>query len=201
MDGDNGREYGKPKLRFSPDARAAFRALKHSSDSPFVCSAVRRRELSTQTAIESVSNENLAGQWPLPIDKPIPAYLTDTAGTASIPRQGMLTAAAYGLDLMDEHTRESLLVSAQRRWSSSRVISALADVMVMKGVPEHLRSDNGPEFVAKDLRNWLANTGARRTSSLALLGRTATARASTLSSGMSFEWRNLLLDQGTARIG
>jgi putative transposase len=65
------------------------------------------------------------------------------------------------LNLIDEHTRESLLVRAQRRWSSSRVISALADVMVMKGVPEHLRSDNGPEFIAKDLRNWLANTGAK----------------------------------------
>jgi putative transposase len=65
------------------------------------------------------------------------------------------------LNLIDEHTRESLLVRAQRRWSSSGVISALADVMVMKGVPEHLRSDNGPEFVAKDLRNWLANTGAK----------------------------------------
>ena len=33
--------------------------------------------------------------------------------------------------------------------------------MVMKGVPEHLRSDNGPEFVAKDLRKWLAETGAK----------------------------------------
>src|SRR5271167_4175654 len=65
------------------------------------------------------------------------------------------------LNLIDEHTRESLLVRAQRRWSSSRVISALADVMVMKGVPEHLRSDNGPEFVAKDLRKWLAKTGAK----------------------------------------
>lgn len=32
------------------------------------------------------------------------------------------------------------------------MIAALADVMVMKGIPEHLRSDNGPEFVAKDLR-------------------------------------------------
>ena len=42
-----------------------------------------------------------------------------------------------------------------------KVISALADVMVMKGVPEHLRSDNGPEFVAKDLRKWLAATGAK----------------------------------------
>ena len=50
---------------------------------------------------------------------------------------------------------------AERRWSTARVISALADVMVMKGVPEHLRSDNGPEFVAKDLRKWLAKTGAK----------------------------------------
>jgi transposase InsO family protein len=33
--------------------------------------------------------------------------------------------------------------------------------MVIKGVPEHLRSDNGPEFVAKDLRRWLAATGAQ----------------------------------------
>ncbi len=65
------------------------------------------------------------------------------------------------LNLIDEHTRESLLVHAERRWSSSRVISALADGMVMKGVPEHLRSDNEPEFVVKDLRKWLAKTGAK----------------------------------------
>ena len=65
------------------------------------------------------------------------------------------------LNLIDEHTRESLLVRAERRWTSARVISALADVMVMKGVPEHLRSDNGPEFVAKDLRKWLDKTGAK----------------------------------------
>ena len=41
------------------------------------------------------------------------------------------------------------------------MIGALADVMVIKGIPEHLRSDNGPEFVAKDLRKWLADTGAK----------------------------------------
>jgi putative transposase len=65
------------------------------------------------------------------------------------------------LNLIDEHTRESLLVRPERRWSSAKVIEALADVMVAKGVPEHIRSDNGPEFVAKDLRKWLADTGAR----------------------------------------
>jgi putative transposase len=65
------------------------------------------------------------------------------------------------LNLIDEHTRESLLVRPERRWSSAKVIEALADVMVMKGVPEHIRSDNGPEFVARDLRQWLAATGAK----------------------------------------
>ncbi len=44
--------------------------------------------------------------------------------------------------------------------TSVKVIEALADVIVERGVPEHLRSDNGPEFVAKDLRQWLVNTGA-----------------------------------------
>lgn len=39
-------------------------------------------------------------------------------------------------------------VRPERRWSGAKVIEALANVMVMKGVPEHIRSDNGPEFVA-----------------------------------------------------
>ena len=65
------------------------------------------------------------------------------------------------LNLIDEHTRECLLVRPERRWSSALVIEALADVMVLQGVPEHIRSDNGPAFVARDLRKWLANTGAK----------------------------------------
>jgi transposase InsO family protein len=64
------------------------------------------------------------------------------------------------LNLIDEYTRECLLIRAERRWSSAKVIEALADVMVRKGIPSHIRSDNGPEFVAVDLRKWLAATGA-----------------------------------------
>jgi putative transposase len=45
------------------------------------------------------------------------------------------------LNLIDEYTRECLLILAERRWSSAKVIGALADVMVMRGIPEHLRSD------------------------------------------------------------
>jgi putative transposase len=65
------------------------------------------------------------------------------------------------LNLIDEYSRECLLIRAERRWTSAKVIEALADVMVRKGVPEHIRSDNGPEFVAKNLRQWLVNTGAK----------------------------------------
>lgn len=65
------------------------------------------------------------------------------------------------LNLIDESTKECLLNRPERRWSSAKVIEALADVMVRKGVPEHIRSDNGPEFVAVDLRKWLAATGAK----------------------------------------
>ena len=39
------------------------------------------------------------------------------------------------------------------------MIEALADVMLFRGIPEHMRSDNGPEFVAKELRQWLAKLG------------------------------------------
>jgi putative transposase len=64
-------------------------------------------------------------------------------------------------NLIVERTRECLLIRAERRWTSAKVIEALADVMVQKGVPEHIRSGNGPEFVARDLRLWLINTGAK----------------------------------------
>ena len=64
------------------------------------------------------------------------------------------------------------------------MIESLADVMVMKGVPEHIRSDNGPEFVAKDLRKWLLIPAQRHSiSNPAVRGRTATPRASTQSCG------------------
>jgi transposase InsO family protein len=65
------------------------------------------------------------------------------------------------LNLIDEHTRECLLIGCERSWTSAKMISALADVMVLKGVPEYLRSDNGPEFVARDLRKCLATTNAK----------------------------------------
>jgi putative transposase len=63
------------------------------------------------------------------------------------------------LTLIDESTRECLAIRVARRLGSYKVIVALADVMLWRGTPENIRSDNGPEFVAKELRKWLANIG------------------------------------------
>jgi len=65
------------------------------------------------------------------------------------------------LNLIDECTRECLAIHVGRRINSSQVIEVLAEAMIEHGIPEYIRSDNGPEFVAKDLRKWLAQTGAR----------------------------------------
>jgi putative transposase len=63
------------------------------------------------------------------------------------------------LTLIDEYTRECLAIRVARRLGSYEVIEALADVMVWRGIPENVRSDNGPEFVARELRKWLGNVG------------------------------------------
>jgi putative transposase len=65
------------------------------------------------------------------------------------------------LNLIDEFTRECLAIRPRRRLNSQNVIEVLADAMMEHGIPEHIRSDNGPEFMAKDLRKWLLSSGAK----------------------------------------
>jgi putative transposase len=65
------------------------------------------------------------------------------------------------LTLIDEYTRECLALRVERRLNSLEVIDTLADVMLMRGIPEHIRSDNGPEFIAGELQRWLAKVGTR----------------------------------------
>ena len=63
------------------------------------------------------------------------------------------------LVLIDEYTRECLAIRVARRLGSQEVIERLAEVMLVRGIPEHLRSDNGPEFIAQELRKWLGSLG------------------------------------------
>lgn len=59
------------------------------------------------------------------------------------------------LNVIDEYSRECLLSLVARRIRSQDVIFALADLFLKRGFPKYIRSDNGPEFIAKNLKIWL----------------------------------------------
>jgi putative transposase len=65
------------------------------------------------------------------------------------------------LNVIDEFTRESLAIRVKRKLNSTDVIDVLSDLFILRGVPGHIRSDNGPEFVAKAVREWIATVGAQ----------------------------------------
>ena len=63
------------------------------------------------------------------------------------------------LTVLDEYTRECLAILVERHISSEDVIDQLFHLFVFRGIPEYLRSDNGPEFTAKVIREWLHRLG------------------------------------------
>ena len=65
------------------------------------------------------------------------------------------------LCIIDEFSRESLAIRVARKLKATDVIEALCELFVSRGVPSHIRSDNGPEFVALALRQWISAVGAK----------------------------------------
>jgi len=65
------------------------------------------------------------------------------------------------LTIIDEYTRECLAILVDRRITSQDVIGKLFQLFVFRGVPEHIRSDNGPEFTARVIRAWLNRLGVK----------------------------------------
>jgi len=65
------------------------------------------------------------------------------------------------LTILDEYTRECLAILVERRLTSEDVTDQLFNLFVLRGIPEHIRSDNGPEFTAKAIRKWLARIGVK----------------------------------------
>ena len=66
------------------------------------------------------------------------------------------------LNVIDEFTRECLAIRVNRKLRSTDVIDALSDLFILRGIPGHIRSDNGPEFVAMAVREWIAAVEARQ---------------------------------------
>ncbi len=65
------------------------------------------------------------------------------------------------LTIVDEYTRECLAIDVDRSLNSESVLARLASLFVYRGVPEHIRSDNGSEFTARAVRGWLAQIGVK----------------------------------------
>ena len=65
------------------------------------------------------------------------------------------------LNVVDEFTHECLAIRVSRKLKAADVIDVLSDLFILRGVPEHIRSDNGPEFVAKRVQQWITAVGAK----------------------------------------
>lgn len=65
------------------------------------------------------------------------------------------------LTVIDELTRECLAIEVKRRLNSQDVLAVLGRLFIDRGVPDHIRSDNGGEFTAKAVRNWLTEMGVK----------------------------------------
>jgi transposase InsO family protein len=78
----------------------------------------------------------------------------------------VLIRDAYGgkirmLAMIDEFSRKRLTIYCARRIGLIQVIEQLANAIIDNGIPEYIRSDNGPEFIAKDLRSLLSGIGVK----------------------------------------
>ena len=65
------------------------------------------------------------------------------------------------LNVIDEFTRECIAIRIGRRLRSTDVIDVLSDLFILRGAPGQIRSDNGPEFAAKAVREWIAAVGSQ----------------------------------------
>ena len=82
------------------------------------------------------------------------------------------------LTLIDEHTRECLAIDVARSLTSEDVLERLSDLFVRRGVPTYIRSDNGSEFTATKVREWLERVGVKTLFiEPGSPGRTATSRS------------------------
>ena len=64
-------------------------------------------------------------------------------------------------DVLDEFTHECLAIRVARKLKATDVIDVLSDLFILRGVPGHVRSDNGPAFVARSVQEWITAVGAR----------------------------------------
>ena len=86
---------------------------------------------------------------------------TTSGATTSFPVELGEGRAFRLLTIMDEFTRECLAIEVARRLNSQNVLDTLYFLFCERGVPDHIRSDNGPQFTAEAVREWLEKVGVK----------------------------------------
>ncbi len=103
----------------------------------------RRRGQSTGSIPTLASRPNHVWSWDFVADR------TDNGGKLRI------------LSIIDEHTRECIALHVARKLTSEDLIAVMERLVVERGIPGHLRSDNGSEFIARPLQRWLKKRGVK----------------------------------------
>jgi putative transposase len=86
------------------------------------------------------------------------------AGRSDLATRGAQSArrtTQTGPSVVDEFTREALAIRIDRRLRSTEVIDTLADLFILGGISGHIRSDNGSEFIAAAVKDWIAAVGVK----------------------------------------
>lgn len=90
------------------------------------------------------------------------------------------------MTLIDEYTRKCLSIRVARQLTSTDVLSVLREAIEKEGVPSYIRSDNGSEFIAHQVQQWLSNKNLRRSISIrAVPGKTVSSSRFTTAYAMS----------------
>ena len=111
----------------------------------------------------------------MPINSANGAVYVSTTAPASVSDRSIRITWAYDfvhernqdgrafrmLNVIDEYSRECLMIGTKRKLNSVDVIDVLADRFILRGPPVFIRSDNGPEFIAKAARDRISAVGAK----------------------------------------
>src|SRR5262249_61986060 len=84
------------------------------------------------------------------------------SGPTTLSRTAPMMDANIGcFNVLDEFTYECLAIRVARKLKAIDVIDVLSDLFILQGIPAYIRSDNGPEFLAKAVQEWIAVVGAK----------------------------------------
>lgn len=65
------------------------------------------------------------------------------------------------LNIIDEFSKEAMMIQVNRKLNSTDVVDALTDLFILRGPPAYMCSDNGPEFVAEKVLKWITAVGVK----------------------------------------